>query len=315
MENMSNQLRNHLMHNDKLRQHLNQLYHQVLDDDDVKQFLQQHPELTKADVVQSMAQLFEYVNQRDQIQSGKTGIAPGYMPHLEVHERHINVTYVPTTQLQQQRQADQILQRIAIIDLPADIKQANFQDYSSGARSRIPALTAMMQFSNDYVDNPHTYHQGLYLYGPFGVGKTYLIGALARFLAEENYRSMLIHMPTFNTEMKEAINNHRVMQRINEIKKVPILMLDDVGADDMSAWIRDEVLGVILQYRMEEHLSTFFTSNLTMDEFAEHLAFNNKGDDEPIKAERIMERVKFLAREVRVDGPDRRNDFIKNNPN
>ena len=315
MKDMSNQLRNHLLHNDELRQRLNYLYHQVLADEDVNKFLKQHSELTKDDIVQSMAQLFEYINQRNRVKKGNDSIAPGYMPSLEVHERHISVTYVPTEQLLQQQKNTQMLQRILTIDVPTDVKQATFDDYQKGARSRIPALSAVIQFSNDYIENPHIYHQGLYLHGPFGVGKTYLLGALARVLAEKGYRSMLIHMPTFNAEMKDAINNHQVIKRINKIKKVPILMLDDVGADDMSAWIRDEVLGVILQYRMEEHLSTFFTSNLTMDEFAEHLTFNNKGDNEPIKADRIMERVKFLAKDVPIDGPDRRNDFIKNNVN
>ena len=35
-------------------------------------------------------------------------------------------------------------------------------------------------------------------------------------------------------------------------------MMDDIGADAMSSWIRDEVFGVILQYRMQEQLPTFF---------------------------------------------------------
>jgi len=37
-----------------------------------------------------------------------------------------------------------------------------------------------------------------------------------------------------------------------------------------------------------------------------HLAVNQRGDQEPIKAARIMERIRFLAREVIVAGPNRR---------
>ncbi len=33
----------------------------------------------------------------------------------------------------------------------------------------------------------------------------------------------------------------------------------------MSAWVRDEILQVILQHRMQENLTTFFTSNFEED--------------------------------------------------
>lgn len=38
----------------------------------------------------------------------------------------------------------------------------------------------------------------------------------------------------------------------------------------------------------------------------EHLAVNQRGDVEPLKAKRIMERVRFLAREVTMTGNNRR---------
>lgn len=34
-------------------------------------------------------------------------------------------------------------------------------------------------------------------------------------------------------------------------------MIDDIGAESMTSWIRDDVLSVILQYRMQEQLVTF----------------------------------------------------------
>ena len=58
-----------------------------------------------------------------------------------------------------------------------------------------------------------------------------------------------------------------------------MLLLDDIGAENTSNWSRDEVLGPILQYRMENHLPTFFTSNLTMDELEEALSTTSSGVD------------------------------------
>ncbi len=41
-----------------------------------------------------------------------------------------------------------------------------------------------------------------------------------------------------------------------------ILMLDDIGAEEITPWARDEVIGPLLHYRMVQELPTFFSSNL-----------------------------------------------------
>lgn len=47
--------------------------------------------------------------------------------------------------------------------------------------------------------------------------------------------------------MKQAIGKDQVAEKLDAVKRSPILMIDDIGADAMSSWIRDEVFGVILQ--------------------------------------------------------------------
>ena len=78
-----------------------------------------------------------------------------------------------------------------------------------------------------------------------------------------------------------------------------ILLIDDIGAENNSAWARDEVLGTILQYRMDNDLSTFFTSNFTIEELESVLSETSKGTDE-IKARRIIERIKYLTIEEKL---------------
>ncbi len=106
--------------------------------------------------------------------------------------------------------------------------------------------------------------------------------------------------------MKQAIGKETVGPELTRVKQAPILMIDDIGADSLSSWIRDEVLGVILQYRMQEHLPTFFSSNFSMDELEEHLSVTQRGEIEPLKAKRIMERIRYLSQEVSMSGRNRR---------
>lgn len=62
----------------------------------------------------------------------------------------------------------------------------------------------------------------------------------------------------------------------------------------MTAWARDEILCTILQYRMDEKLPTFFTSNLDISELENHLSITKDGVSD-VKARRIIERIKQLT--------------------
>ncbi len=58
---------------------------------------------------------------------------------------------------------------------------------------------------------------------------------------------------------------------------------------------------------MQNELPTFFSSNFSMQQLeTEHLAETQKGDVEPLKAKRLMERIRFLAQEIEMIGENRR---------
>jgi primosomal protein DnaI len=92
--------------------------------------------------------------------------------------------------------------------------------------------------------------------------------------------------------LKSSFNTNDFNNSFNKIKEIPILLIDDIGAENITAWARDEILCSILQYRMEEHLPTFFTSNLDLDSLEKHLSINGTSD---VKARRILERIKQLT--------------------
>ena len=166
------------------------------------------------------------------------------------------------------------------------------------------AILAMMDFCSSC--NPGQTDMGIYLYGPLGVGKSRIVAAAARKLAERHIASIMVYVPDFFREIKESIGENAVGKKIDTLKKVPVLILDDIGAETMSAWARDEVLGAILQYRVSEKLPTIYTSNYTLDELEEHLSYSHKSGIEEMKAKRIMERIRFFSNAYYVGGVNRR---------
>ena len=94
--------------------------------------------------------------------------------------------------------------------------------------------------------------------------------------------------------------------KLDFLKNVDILLIDDIGAENVTSWGRDEILGTILQYRMNNKLSTFFTSNLTLEELENHLSITKNNEDK-IKARRIIERIKQLTEDKELVSKNRRN--------
>lgn len=299
---LTKQIKNH-----NLKEKYRLLAQKVLNDKDVLKFLKENS-LTKVDAIANLSKLYEFVDKKQKMECGKETFAPGYAPHLLLSGRRVEVIYEPTQKLVKWQLKMKHSRLVDLIQLPKQLRNASIQDYD--VKGREGPLRAALTFIDECRNYTTTsqFPKGLYLCGSLGVGKTYLLAAIANHLAEHDIQSLLIHFPSFCTKMMGAINENRTTQEIEKVKKVPILMLDDIGATRLNAWLRDSVLGVILEYRMQNELPTLFSSNYSMKDLQEqYLTFDNKGSSEPLKAMRLMERIKFLAIEYKMEGPNRRN--------
>lgn len=307
MENVGNAM-GEVMRRQQWNDRFQAIKQEILQHPEVAQFLNEHQEqLTDEMIDRSISNLNEFIQEQAKfLVSDPTQIAPGYEPKLVLQSYGIDVTYVPTEALIEAQEAEKLKKRVTTIDMPRDIRHASFDQFEV-TNERMLALDESLKFIESYTQAGKRFVPGLYFQGSFGVGKTYLLGAIANELAERGYQTTLVHFPTFAVEMKNAIGTNTTGEKLDAVKKTPILMIDDIGADSMSSWIRDDVLGVILQYRMQEQLPTFFSSNFSMEQLEnEHLRITQRGEDEPLKAKRIMERVRFLSKEIKMVGKNRR---------
>ena len=145
--------------------------------------------------------------------------------------------------------------------------------------------------------------KGLFLTGNFGCGKTYVVAAAFNELAKKGKKVACLYYPEFLRSLKERFSDD-YREVFDKVKKCDLLLIDDIGAETVTSWNRDEVLGTILQYRMQESLPTFFTSNLSLKELEVHLAGNDS--EGKIKARRIIERIKYLTDNITMIAENRR---------
>ena len=116
---------------------------------------------------------------------------------------------------------------------------------------------------------------------------------------------VFLHVPTFIASLSSHFNDNSLQNEVQKIANADFLVLDDIGAENLSQWSRDEVLAVILQARMDNAMPTFFSSNFAMNDLEDHFK-ETKNAIEPVKAARLMERIRALAKEVIISGPNRR---------
>ena len=300
-----------LMRGQNIANNIQQTMKQVYADKDVQTFLNENRDrLSKEAIKRGQSKLYEFFHEKQLIEKGVPTVAPGYSPQLVISAGQIDVTYVPTKQLLERQRQRYIQRLVNSINMPKFIKNASYDDYYLNEDTQTDTRTKAIQAAMDFTDNYQKgeFQPGLYLYGQFGVGKTYLLGAIANELAKsKGVATTMVHFPSFAVEMRNSIKQNNTGEKLDAIKRAPILMLDDIGAGAMTTWVRDDILGVILAYRMQEELPTFFSSNFSMDELQNnHLAINAQGDNEPLKAARIMERIKYLSREIEMEGKNLR---------
>ena len=215
----------------------------------------------------------------------------------------LNFSYVPCSKCIKEQESYAYKKNITCFDLPKEISNASFTEVYRDDNKRVPILKYFKSFTEEYLKNKSG--KGLYLSGSFGSGKTYLIAALFNELAKKNISSALVYYPELLRTLKSSFGND-YEEKFTFIKTVPLLLLDDIGAENTTSWSRDEVLGPILQYRMEEDLPTFFTSNLTLKELESALSMTSNGI-EKVKAKRIVERIKQLTVSLELISKNRRN--------
>ncbi len=157
----------------------------------------------------------------------------------------------------------------------------------------------------DWIDNYP--RKGFYFVGPLGTGKTYLAACVTNHFAKQGKKVAFVNMPQLCADIKRnALDEDFIDDLVYRMRRAEILVLDDIGAENFTSYIRDDILYPILDYRMENGKRTFFTSNVDLAKLTERMSYNQNGQKDETKAMRLVERIRALAEVLPLKGESRR---------
>ena len=111
-----------------------------------------------------------------------------------------------------------------------------------------------------YADDPHGW---LVLAGTNGCGKTHLAAAIANAFSERTRTDvMFVVVPDLLDHLRSAFSPQSTMpldRRFDEVKRSPLLVLDDLGTESATPWAREKLFQ-LLNFRYTALLPTVITT-------------------------------------------------------
>lgn len=193
------------------------------------------------------------------------------------------------------------LNQYAIFPLSKSLQTA---DFNTGVfkKGSLEAQSALIGFTKDDV-------LGYYIHGDLGVGKSYLAACVTNMMARSGSSVAFVNVAELLSHLKRNFaKSYEVDYTIETLKNVDIIVLDDLGAEPISAWGRDEVLLPLLNYRLENYKKTLFTSNYPMTDLENLYAIDQRGNIDKVRAKRFVDRIYAISESLAVIGENRRHN-------
>ena len=257
----------HLKQNKDFQKRLEKIKKDTLNHKEVKAFLDEHQsELTNEIIETDLDQLQAYKDQSKCCEkcasySKCINFVKGHVPELYIENDHIKTRYLPCPNKIEYDERKFESNLVTSFQMPEETLKATIKDIYVDNESRMTIIKKAMEICNKIVAGEDT--KGLYIHGPFGTGKSYILGAISNQLKLKKQPSTIIYLPEFIRVLKNGFNDGSFSDRFESAREAKVLMLDDIGAEELTPWVRDEILGPLLHYRMVHKLPTFFSSNFS----------------------------------------------------
>ena len=176
--------------------------------------------------------------------------------------------------------------------IPKRFATKTLQNFITGRESE--AHKKASEYIENWQDNAKQ-GRGMFFVGTVGCGKTHLALAVVNELIKQGVKTLAATVPDLMDDLRPGQENER---KIETLKTIDLLVLDDLGAQRNTEWATERLF-VVLNARYNSLLPTIITSNTYLEELEKIPGWGRMVD-------RLLEMCEF----VRMNGASYRVDSI-----
>ena len=182
--------------------------------------------------------------------------------------------------------------RMSSLDALKDLRFENFEKRGRVGLGQLQAdsLENAYNQAHNFAENREGW---LLLMGRYGCGKTHLAAAIANAAIEAGVSTLFLTVPDLLDWLRYAYSGDEMSfeDRFEEIREIPMLILDDFGTQNATAWAQEKIFQ-ILNHRYINQLPTVVTSNMQLSDFEGRIRSRLQDPD-------LVSVVKILAPDYR----------------
>jgi DNA replication protein DnaC len=157
------------------------------------------------------------------------------------------------------------LYEMSNLDALKDLTFATFQPRGRDSITQPQADSTEAAFitAKRYADNLKGW---MFLWGGYGCGKTHLAAAIANTAVARNIPTLFLTVPDLLDSLRFTFDSEETSfeERFDEIRNIPLLVLDDFGTQNMTSWALEKLFQII-NYRYINQLPLVVTSNQSVE--------------------------------------------------
>jgi DNA replication protein DnaC len=134
----------------------------------------------------------------------------------------------------------------------------------------VPGVREAYEAARAFSDDPEGW---LLLTGNLGCGKTHLAAAIANAAVRRHVKTLFTVVPDLLDHLRASYAPNspvRYDERIEAVRTVYLLILDDLGTENATPWAREKLYQIV-NYRYNYELPTVITTNRDLKEIEERI--------------------------------------------
>ena len=165
--------------------------------------------------------------------------------------------------------AKKVRERLFSLSHLDELRDLTFESFLPRGRKGLGELQAdSLEWANNRARQYAGKLEGwLLLQGGYGCGKTHLAAAIANSAVGMGVPTLFLTVPDLLDTLRFSFDSEdtNFEQRFDEIRNAGLLILDDFGTQNATAWAQEKLFQIV-NYRYINHLPLVVTTNLDMDD-------------------------------------------------